>query len=115
MNQAEYATLHIIHVFAVLGLVASVFYACAADPTTRKRTLMWGGIASLVVAATGMRLAMGIYHAMPAWVWVKVVCWLAISAFSGVAYRRREKAPLWVWLTLGLSAVALVMVYAKPF
>jgi hypothetical protein len=60
-------------------------------------------------------MAMGIYHGMPGWVWVKLVCWLGLSAFVGLAYKRRAKAGLWITLTLLLVAIALVMVYVKPF
>ena len=115
MNPAEYNALHIIHVFTVLGLVGTVFYACAAAPETRKRALMWSGIAALIAVLTGMRMAQAIYHTVPVWAWVKTVCWLAISAFVGFAYRRREKASLWIILTLVLAGIALVMVYVKPF
>jgi len=115
MSPAEYNALHIIHVFSVLGLVGTVFYACAGAPETRKRTLMWNGIAAVLVIATGMRMAQGIYHTVPVWAWVKTVCWLAIAAFVGFAYRRREKAALWIILTLVFGAIALVMVYVKPF
>ena len=37
------------------------------------------------------------------------------AAFVGFAYRRREKAALWIILTLVFGAIALVMVYVKPF
>jgi hypothetical protein len=115
MNPAEYNALHIIHVFSVLGMAGAVFYATAGAAETRKKVLMWSGIASLLALATGARMAFGIYHGMPGWVWVKLICWLALSAFVGVAYKRREKAGLWVWLTLIFAALALVMVYTRPF
>ena len=115
MNPAEYNALHILHVFSVIVMGATVFYAAAGAPETRKKTLMWSGIASVLALATGARMAMGIYHGMPGWVWVKLVCWLGLSAFVGLAYKRRAKAGLWITLTLLLVAIALVMVYVKPF
>jgi len=115
MNAAELHSLHILHVLAVLTLVGTTFFACAAPAATRKRVLMWSGIASLVVLLTGFRLWQGLYGMAGTWAVVKLVCWLGVSAFGGVAYRRREKAPLWLGLTLLLAALALVMVYVKPF
>jgi len=115
MNSAELHSLHIIHVLSVLVLIGTTFFACAAPAETRKRVLMWSGIASLVVLLTGFRLWQGLYGMVGIWAIVKLVCWLGISAFGGVAYRRREKAKLWIALTLALAALALVMVYVKPF
>lgn len=115
MNPAEYNALHIIHVFSVLIMGASVFYACAGAPETRKKTLMWSGIASLLALLTGGRMAQAIYHGMPGWIWVKLVCWLGLSAFVGLAYKRRAKASVWITLTAVLAAIALIMVYTRPF
>jgi hypothetical protein len=115
MNPSEYNALHVLHLISLLGMIAAVFYAAAGAPETRKKALMWGGIASLVVALTGVRMAQAIYHAMPGWIWVKVVCWLGLAALVGPAYKRRAKAGLWLVLSLVLALVALVMVYYKPF
>jgi len=115
MNPAEYNALHIIHVFSAIGLVAATFYACAGAPETRKKTLMWSGIASLLVLLTGVRMWQSLYSFSSGWAVVKIVCWLGLSAFAGIAYKRRAKAGLWITLTLVLSLLALVMVYVKPF
>jgi len=115
MNPAEYNALHIIHVFSAIALVATVFYACAGAPETRKKTLMLSGIASLLVLLTGVRLWQGLYNFTGGWAIVKVVCWLGLSAFGGIAYKRRAKVGLWITLSLVLSLLALAMVYVKPF
>jgi flagellar basal body-associated protein FliL len=114
MNPAEYNALHIVHVLSIILMGATAFYATAGAPETRKKTLMWSGIASLLAVLTGGRMAMAIYHGMPLWIWVKLVCWLGLSAFVGIAYKRREKAALWITLTVVLTAVAVVMVYTRP-
>jgi hypothetical protein len=49
------------------------------------------------------------------WILVKFLCWLGISAFSGVAYRLRDKAGLFALLTVLLAIVAVTMAYTKPF
>jgi hypothetical protein len=67
------------------------------------------------VLLTGVRMAQQIYHGMPGWIWVKVVCWLGLAGLVGPAYKRREKAGMWILLTVVLTAIALVMVYVKPF
>lgn len=115
MNPPELNALHILHVLGAIGLVGATFYACAGAPETRKKTLMWGGIASLLVVLTGVRMWQGLYHFTGGWAVVKIFCWLGLSAFTGIAYRRREKAGLWIVLSITLAATALAMVYVKPF
>lgn len=115
MNIHEYNSLHIIHVLASIGMIAATFYACAGAPETRKKTLMWGGIASLLVLLTGIRMWQALYEFAGGWAIVKLVCWLALSAFTGIAFRRREKSGLWIQLSVVLGLVALVMVYVRPF
>lgn len=115
MSPAEYNALHVVHLLSLLGMVGAIFYACAGAPETRRKALMWSGIATLLVVATGIRMTMGIYHGMPGWIWVKVVCWLGLAGLVGPAYKRRGKAGAFIVVALVLAAIALVMVYAKPF
>lgn len=116
MNPHEYTALHVLHVAAVLILFSFTFYAFAAPVETRKRVLIWTGVANVLILLTGIRMWQALYAFQPlGWVIVKIVGWLAIAAFAGLAYRRREKAPLWIWLSIIIGVVAVVMVYARPF
>ncbi len=115
MTLQELNTLHIIHVLAVLGLTGATFYAFAGAPESRKRVLMWSGITSLLVLLTGVRMWQAEYHFHGGWVVVKLVCWLGLSAISGIAYRRRGATRLLMLITLVLLATALAMVYVRPF
>jgi len=49
------------------------------------------------------------------WVIVKIVCWLAITAFSGIAYRRPGARGVLSALTVLLAGVAVYMAFYKPF
>lgn len=115
MNPAEYNALHIIHVFSAIVLVATTFYACAGAPETRKKVLMFSGIAGLLVLLTGIRMWQAIYNFTAIWPVLKIVAWLGLSAFGGIAYKRRAKAGLWITLSLVLSLLAVALVYTKPF
>ena len=117
INAHELNALIILHIFAVIVLVGTVFYACAGALETRKKVLMWNGIASLVVLLTGGRLWMVLKPTFQqqGWLVVKFVCWLGVSALAGFAYRRREKAGLWMVLALVLALTAVAMVRVKPF
>ena len=74
------------------------------------------GVASLIVLLTGIRMWQGMLKFEPAgWVIVKLVCWLGLSALSGIAYRKRDKVNLLMAIVLGLATVAVGMVYYQPF
>ena len=116
MNFTEYELLHVLHVAAALVLMGQIFFALAAPPETRRRTLIWAGGASLVNLLAGLRLWQSVYGFAPAgWLVIKVVCWLGLSALAGIAYRRRAQAGLLAWVTLALAVAAVAMVYLKPF
>jgi len=116
MNPHELNFLHLLHVTGVLTLIGFTFFAFAGSAETRKRVLMITGISSLLILVTGIRLWQGVFqfHAF-GWVIIKLVCWLGLSAISGIAYRRREKVNLFMVITLVLAITALAMVYVKPF
>jgi hypothetical protein len=115
MNPNELNTLHIVHVGSALLLVGSTFYAFAGVPETRKSVLIWGGLASLVLLLTGLRMWQGLYGFHGGWAVVKLVCWLGLSSIAGIAYRRREQAGLLMLITVVLALTAVAMVYVKPF
>jgi hypothetical protein len=116
MSSAEFNILHIVHVCSVLLLIGATFYAFAGAPETKKRVAIASGVAALLVFLTGFRMWQAQFGlALAGWVIVKLVCWLAIAAFSGLAYRRRDQAALWITLTSLLAILAVTMAYLKPF
>jgi hypothetical protein len=116
MNPHELNLLHVVHVAAVVVLIAYTFFGFAGAVETRKRVLMITGIASILVLLTGIRMWQGMFSfSMMGWIIVKLVCWLVLSALTGVAYRKREMVNTLMVIVLTLSVVALVMVYYRPF
>lgn len=116
MNPQEYNTLHWLHVAGMLLLTGYTFYAFAAPAETRKRVMMITGIATLVVLLTGVRMWQALYQFAPlGWVIVKGLCWLGFSALAGLAYRKRDKAGALMTVGALLLAIAVAMVYYKPF
>ncbi len=112
----SYSLFHIIHISFLFVLVGTLFAAFAApQPENRKRCLMWSGISSLVVLVAGLGL-MGIMKiGMPPWLWVKLVCWLLLSALAGIAFRKPEKVKQLLMCSLVLIVLAVFMVSVKPF
>lgn len=116
MNPYESIALHVLHVASVLILFAFTFYAFAAPAETRKKVMIWTGVANLLILLTGIRMWQGLYGFHPlGWVIVKIVGWLFLAALAGLAYRRREKAGLWSGLAIVVGLIAVIMVYAQPF
>ena len=106
---------HFLHVAGLLLLVGGTFYAFAAPVESRKRVLAVTGAASLLMLASGFGLLAKLYGGhFYLWVVVKLVCWLGLSALAGVAYRRRDRAGLLMWIAAALALTALAMVYFKP-
>lgn len=106
---------YILHVISVLVLTAYTFYAFAAPAETRKRVMMITGIASLLALIGGFGLQAKLGYGFPGWLIVKLVCWLALSALAGVGYRKRGAVGTLSVVVLLIAAVAVVMVYTKPF
>jgi hypothetical protein len=116
MNLYEILTLHVLHVAAAMLLMGYTFYSFAAPPETRKPVLIGTGVAALVMLATGVRMWQAVYGFAPAgWLFVKIVCWLGLSALAGFGYRRRGKAKLLAWSAIIFAVTAIAMAYLKPF
>jgi hypothetical protein len=116
MNPTESNILHLLHVGAALVLMGHTFYALAAPPETRKKVMIWSGAASLVMLLTGLRMWQTGYDFAPAgWLFVKMICWLGLSALAGIAYRKRGQAGVLAWVALVLAVTAVAMVYLRPF
>src|SRR5476651_449392 len=116
MNPNELNALHVLHLSGVLALVAYTFYAFAGPPESRKRVLMITGISTLVVLLTGVRMWQSLlsFHLF-GWIVVKLVCWLGLSAITGIAYRKRALAGPLMVVTLVLAIIAVTMAFVKPF
>lgn len=115
MNPHEYTALHILHVLSGLILMGFTFYAFAAPAEARKRVMIWTGVANLLILLTGIRMWQGLYQFGGGWAVVKIVSWLGLAAIAGLAFRKREKAGAYLWITLALATLSVVMVYARPF
>jgi hypothetical protein len=112
MNPVFY---QIIHIVSVLVLTGFTFYAFAAAPETRKRVMMITGIASLLVLVAGFGLQAKLKLGWPGWLFVKIACWLALSALAGIGYRKRESVGALSLIATLAIIVAVVMVYTRPF
>ena len=107
----------LLHGLSLIVLTAHTFMAFANPaPEHRGRTMMITGLAALLMLVSGFgMLAVQKIPYATGWVIVKIFCWLGLSAMAGVAYRRPELRGVLSLVSLVLIAVALVMVFFRPF
>ncbi|MCH6258323.1 SirB2 family protein [Puniceicoccaceae bacterium K14] len=109
------ALYHFLHVLSIMLLTGATFYV-AANPKKHKKGKMMAitGILSLLalVGGSGLMAVMKYSWGTP-WIIVKIVCWLALSALSGMAYRK-SKSMVVAGIILAVG-VAVYMVYFRPF
>jgi hypothetical protein len=108
-------TFLILHLSSVIVLLGYTFYAFAAPAETRKRVLMITGIAALLVIVSGFAMLGKLRLGFPGWAIVKFVCLLGLASISGIAYRRRAMADLFMIIAFVLAITAVAMVYVRPF
>lgn len=109
MSASVYTFLHLLTGFL---LTALTFAACAApDPAKKRPMLIATGVLSLLMLTGGFGLLARLYGGeFPTWVWIKIVCWLGLSAIAGIAYRRPAAAGKLAWLAALLVTVAIASV-----
>ncbi|MCF3648709.1 DUF1516 family protein [Synoicihabitans lomoniglobus] len=106
---------HILHLLSLVVLTGGTFYGFAGAADTRKKVMIFSGIASVLMLVSGFGLLSKLSYGFPGWAIVKIVCWLGLSALMGIGYRKRDKAGLFMGIILALVFIALVMVYQRPF
>jgi hypothetical protein len=113
MNYQLFLFLHVTSVLLLSGVTFAAF--AAPDPESRRTYLMRSGTLSLLVFLTGFG-AMGMMGlGFPGWAVVKVVCWLVLSALTGMAFRMSGQIPMLATVAVVAIAVAVAMVTYKPF
>ena len=113
MSPVVYQITHLVSLFVLFGYT---FYAFAAPAEMRKKVLMITGIASLRVLVSGFGLMSKLYNnQFAAWMVVKLVAWLGLSALAGLGFRRRGAVGIFALVAILLAVAAVVTVYTKPF
>ncbi len=106
----------ILHLLSIIVLTGGTFYGFAGAPESRKKVMIFTGIAALLTIITGFGLIAKLGHDyLQGWLIVKLVCWLGLSGLAGIGYRKRGQAGLFMTIILALVLTALVMVYQRPF
>lgn len=111
MNLQTYQLIHVISGFLLTAVTFQAF--AAPTPERRKRALMFSGILSLLMLVGGFGLAARLQLDVmkEGWIHVKLLCWLALSAMAGLAFRMPSLAKVLTLITTALVALAIYMVY----
>jgi uncharacterized membrane protein SirB2 len=106
----------VLHVFSAILLVAFTFQAIAAPVEVNRRRLIRNtGILSVLLFVAGMGLlAKGEYENM-GWFAVKILCAIVLAGLTPMAFKRPERAGRLTLVAMVVVAVAVSMVYFKPF
>ena len=108
------AIYQIMHVGSMIMLTTFLFMAFANPaPETRRRTLMWTGIFSLLMLIGGFGMLAVLKLGFPVWILIKLVCWLILSGLAGVAYRRPASMFTWKAIAWAALLIAVATVYLK--
>ncbi len=75
--------------------------------------MMITGILSTLMFIAGFGLISVLQTSFPAWIWIKLVCWLGLSGMAGMAYRKPESAKKFKLITLALIVIAIFTVYFR--
>jgi len=106
----------VLHVFSAFLLTGLTFFAFASPRPEQKRLLLiMTGILSLIILVSAFGMIAVNHMRFAGWMIVKIGCWLGLTAFGGLVYRRPEKAPAFLGLSTLLILVAVFMVFFRPF
>lgn len=105
------------HHLHILGLVCVfIGFGALLSQESSRTAMKWHGIGLLIslVSGFGMLAKMGIFKAMPGWVWIKIALWLVLG-FLPVLARRRVLKPGLVVLIAAIIGVGMgCLGYMKP-
>lgn len=105
----------LMHVASALLLVAATFSAFAAPTAERKRGVMiLAGVLSLLMLTGGFGLMARLGYSFATWLYVKIACWMVLSAMAGIAFRRPQLAGKLTIVTAAVILTAVWSVYYKP-
>ncbi len=122
MSIAVYRVVHMIGLILLFqSLGATLYYvrnggSVSENPSRKMLSIMHGtGLVLLLLGGFGMLAKLDLMSSLPAWVWVKIVVWLAMGASLTMVKKNPESARIWWILTIVLGAIAATMGSLKPF
>jgi hypothetical protein len=107
-------TYHLLH---LLGLICVfVGFGALMSPERSKGAAIWHGIGLLISLVTGFGLLakLGIFKAMPTWVWIKIGLWVVLGILPVLAKRRVLSRCAVVGIAVIIGVAMAYLGYTKP-
>ena len=106
----------VLHLFSVMMLASITFQALAAPrPELRRPILMRSGVFALLSFVSGFGLLGTMGFGFSGWIIVKLACWVALAALTGLAFRRPSQSRSLSVIAVLALFLAVSMVVLKPF
>ena len=113
MNHQLFSVLHVTSVILLSSVTFAAF--AAPHPDNRRTYLMMSGVLSLLVFLSGFGTMGMMGLGFPGWAMVKVVCLLALSGLTGMAFRMTGQIRMLATVAVAAILTATAMVTYKPF
>lgn len=116
MSPNLYKVIHLAGViFLFMALGAVVLRSMLGDNEVGKKIAgITHGVALLVILFSGFAILGTAGYPLGAWVWIKVVIWLALGGITVLMRKMAGKAAMWWWVAGLLGAAAAYLGVMKP-
>lgn len=111
MPLAAYHLLHIVGLILVF-----IGFGALLSSEGAKSSMKWHGTGLLIslVSGFGMLAKMGLFSALPTWVFIKLGLWVVLAFLPVLAKRRVVKAPVVLVIAVLIGALMGYLGYLKP-
>lgn len=115
MSYSFYKWLHLISLFSLIMVLTTLAYASREKEKIRQKRvwMIAHGLALLLtmISGFGMAAKLGIFHSIPAWMWLKISIWFVLGTMTALV-TRIHKPSLGMILVLILASLgALIGVF----
>lgn len=114
MSPEFYRVAHIVGVFMLFLGLGGLFAWVGRDEKAPKLFMMMHGLGLLLMIVAGIGRAHKLDYGWPAWLLLKIGCWLVIALLPTMARRGMLPRAAAVVLALALGGVAFWLATAKP-
>ena len=105
---------HFIHVTSIILMTGFIFRAFSKPiPAEKRINMIATHTLALLALVGGFGLLAKLKLGFPAWVIVKLVCWIGLVGLASVVYKKKHLTGLFSLIAIVLIIVAVAMVYFR--
>lgn len=108
------AVYHILHIFGLI--LVFIGFGALLSSEGAKSAMKWHGTGLLIslISGFGMLAKMGLFSALPVWVYIKLALWLVLGFLPVLAKRRVIKPSVVIAFATLIGATMGYLGYMKP-